>query len=300
MDQQTMDTIAKRWSKPGTKIPRTRFWESQTIKKHIGAKICPEAENKLFWQGEVLKKTGRTFKNALSIGCGNAGPEISLLKSGIVEHFDFFELSPQCIMTAKENSKNSGVKDKCSFHCTDFFESGKNKSGTYDLVYWSGSLHHMFNAKFAVMTSYDILKDDGWFFCYEYVGKSRFQFTPLELAAANGARLSLPQECFNVPGLENYYWKTMQTRPNINDVMQDDPSEAADSENIIPAIRHVFPHAEIVTLGGVIYDLALLDVLTNIPEESPLLQSLLALDDDADSHGLFHYAFTLTPKKKIS
>lgn len=295
MDAETMKKIGECWSARPKRPPRIRWWESPTIRRHISKKVIPGGTEDGYWHVDALKATGRTFPRALSVGCGNAFQEIALLKAGIVERFDLFELAPQMIMEAKEAAKKAGVRERMQFHFEDFFASGKNRPDSYDLVFWSGALHHMFDADTAVTVTREVLKDKGVFYCNEYVGASRFQYPVIEIMIANGVRASLPQDVFRIPGTEQY-WHTGTGRPPLEGMMRTDPSEAADSANILPAVKKHFPQANIIPLGGIVYNLALMDILTNIPEDCGLLNDLLAIDDEANDHGLFHYAFCLTEK----
>ncbi len=72
-------------------------------------------------------------------------------------------------------------------------------------------------------------------------------------------------------------------------------TESADSAAILPALRNLARREDIWLLGGVIYHLALSDVLANFrPEEDDaLLASLLLLDKSLSQQGLNHYAAAL-------
>lgn len=69
-----------------------------------------------------------------------------------------------------------------------------------------------------------------------------------------------------------------------------DPSEAADSDSILPAIREVFANPVIIPTGGLVYLLYLTGILSNIEEESALLKHLLDVDDETIGMGLSLYA----------
>lgn len=290
-----MKRIGERWSARPQLPPRMRWWESRAVRRHISQKVIPGGTESGYWHVEALRATGRTFPRALSVGCGNAFQEIALLQAGVVEHFDLFELAPQMIMDAKAAAVKAGVRERMQFHFGDFFTSGKNRPASYDLVFWSGSLHHMFDADNAVAVTREVLKEKGVFFCNEFVGANHFQYPLIEIMLAQGVRASLPRHIFKIPGTENY-WQTAAGRPPLEAMLRDDPSEAADSENILPAVKKHFPDARIVPLGGIVYNLALMDILTNIPEDCGLLRDLLAIDDEANDHGLFHYAFSMAEK----
>jgi hypothetical protein len=79
----------------------------------------------------------------------------------------------------------------------------------------------------------------------------------------------------------------------LDKLIEGDPTEAADSESIVPALINQFPALDLTLTGGVIYHAALADILHNIDEESPFLAQALALDDKYTSAGLVHYAVAL-------
>lgn len=295
MKKSTQENIEKAWSNVPKRLPRTRWWESLAIKQHIAKKVCSFSPEDGNWGLQKLKETNKCFKSAISVGGGSGGKEMQLLETGIVEHFDLYELSQERIQAGQKIAKSKGLENQITFHYGDFFASPHNKPKNYDLVFWSGSLHHMLNTKYAILTSYDILKDDGYFYCDEYVGKNRFQFSDKEIGIVNSILPRLPASVFQVPNSSRQYRRYTQRTP-LEVMIEADISEAADSENIIPTIEKIFPHANIIHLGGLIYHLALSDILTNIPEKSGLLQNLLNLDDDTIAHNFYHYAFTLTPK----
>jgi hypothetical protein len=77
-----------------------------------------------------------------------------------------------------------------------------------------------------------------------------------------------------------------------------DPSEAADSERILPSVREIFPDASIIETGGVIYHLALNDVFANFDEseDHALLQVALLLDRALTAMGDNHYAVAIATR----
>jgi len=151
----------------------------------------------------------------------------------------------------------------------------------------------MMDTYMAVRKSYEILKPCGVFFCNDFIGKSKFQWSEMELAIVNRIRMSLDEKIFQKNNGEIY--ERLVSRPSI-DVMDKDPSEAADSASIIPAIKEVFSNPIIIQTGGLIYHLCLNGILSNIEEESDLLKHLLDLDDETIRMGLSQYAFALAFK----
>jgi len=66
-------------------------------------------------------------------------------------------------------------------------------------------------------------------------------------------------------------------------LIQRDPSEAADSDRIVNSILRYFPNAEVKDTGGIVYNLALQDMLGNFDEENEydriLLDLLMIIDE---------------------
>ena len=76
------------------------------------------------------------------------------------------------------------------------------------------------------------------------------------------------------------------------------PTECADSDDILPAVRRHFPAAWIKPTGGTIYHAALHNVIANFTDEdTPLLELMLLLDDVCTMAGYTHYAVALAPRE---
>ncbi len=295
LTKEDKENIEKAWTEV-KKHKGTDPGEHPAIQRRICKRICGRDVDDNNFGKAMLLALKRKFNNAISIGCGNAAKEMRMIEAGIVEHFDFFELSKERIEQGITLAKEKGIEEKVRFHHTDFFSSKYNISKSYDLVFWSSALHHMMNTRLAVMTSYDILKDDGYFYMDDYVGKSRFQYSDLELFIVNAVREALPDECFKNPYNKEQDFFRHVRRISLEKIMQMDISEAADSENIIPSIERFFPHAKIIHYGGLIFHLVLRNIIVNIPDNSEILDYLLDLEDDTIKHNFWHYAFCLCPK----
>lgn len=297
-ENETQKKVGKYWDKQTTnqENKRIRWWQSPYIIEHINSRVC----GKRFtgWNAgavEVLntKSNNQVFRNAISIGCGTGAKEMNLIEKGIVEKFVCYELSKERIAIGQELAERKGISEKIIFRLGDFFTSSDNYPETYDLVFWDNSLHHMLDTRYAIKISREILKENGYFFCNDFVGKNRFQWSDVELALVNGVRLSLPDEIY-VSGEKRI--PKFLGRPNLIKMIEEDPSEAADSESIIPAIYDTFDNPFVVNTGGVIYHTCLNNILQNIPERSEMLEYLLRLDDEIAEHGYTQYAFVLAKK----
>jgi SAM-dependent methyltransferase len=266
------------WSKQTIKSQKNkglklRWWQSPFIIRHVNARVSGKKVDGLS-QGLVdkarllLKQTRITLplKKGISVGCGNGLKEIRLIQQKFVDSFDLFELSKVRINAGKQLAQKLGLETNLSFILGNAFEIVEPVE-RYDLVYWNNSLHHMLDVDKALRWSRSILKDGGLFFMDDYVGPSRFQWSDKMLKIATEVRQALNKRFLKHPRVPAMHLPAFVTRPDANKLFEKDPSEAADSERIMSAVRKYFPNAEITITGGVIYHLALSDALNNFDEK---------------------------------
>lgn len=291
---------------------RTRWWQSPFIIRFINEKIAGKPLEG-FSQGLInramqLADDRYPFHRGISVGCGNASKEINLIVQGLVASFTLFDLSQVSIEKGKESARKAGVEDKVNFILGDAFETLIVKEW-FDFVHWNNSLHHMHNVEEAVRWSYSVCKKGGMFFMDDFVGPNRFQWSEKMLAIASMVRSCLPERYLVKPpgSLKEHFKKMMGRkaffarrleRPNIQNMILNDPSEAPDSERIIQSVKKYFPNAEITLTGGVIYHHALNDILQNFDEEKDkwVLDLFMIIDDLCTDLGETHYATALAIK----
>jgi ubiquinone/menaquinone biosynthesis C-methylase UbiE len=297
--------IGQHWdTQSEKKTLRTRWWQSTAIISHINKNVCgrdvPGLSNGLL---ELVRRTyGHRFplNRGISVGSGTGAKEMRLIEQGIVEKMDLYEVSQEMINRGISLAKEQGLSDTVSFIRGDGLQLAARPEA-YDLVYWNSSLHHILDVEQAVAWSYSVLKKGGLFLMDEYVGPSRFQWTDEVLKMATKARRSLPERMLANPASGNRKIPRKVKRPKIKDMIREDPSEAADSSNIIPSVRKHFPQARIIMTGGVIYQLVFKDVLQNINEEDEedrsILEHLLQMDDSCIQRRLTHFAVAIAEKQ---
>lgn len=283
---------------------KLRWWQSQHIIKHINKLVSGTAVNG-FSQGltnKLLKAFGGAIpvKKGISVGCGNGQKEINLIRQGVVEHFDLFELSEARILQGEELARRYNISEKVSFNCGNAFEKIRGKD-LYDFVYWNNSLHHMIDSFQAIKWSQRILKEKGIFCLDDFIGASRFQWSDKQLEIATKVRTVFREtEYLKDPQKSEVFLPIQLKRPNREKMIDVDPSEAADSERILEAVNLYFPDAEIIKTGGVIYHLALSNMINNFEEEGKdklLLDLLMLIDELCIQLDETHYAVVLAFKK---
>ena len=299
-------------------LPRSDWWQNPYIIRHINQRICGSPLNGasagLTIRAREMAGDRLPFTRGISVGSGNAYKEIELICQGVVESFVLFELSDIAIKHGKILAKKRGVEDRIEYFNEDAFEK-INKKECFDFVHWNNSLHHMLDVEKAIEWSYRICEKGGMFYLDDFVGPTRFQWSDRTLQIASAVRKALPEKYFFQPpkgGCFNLYLHTVKrllglkspvhpktlNRPNVNEMIHDDPSEAADSERILESVKRWFPNAEIKLTGGVVYFLALGGILHNFDEskDKRLLDLLLLIDDLCIELGENQYATVLAIK----
>ena len=129
----------------------------------------------------------------------------------------------------------------------------------------------------------------------DYVGPNRMQCSEKMLEIANYARNILPEKFLVNPRNPDKLVSLVCKRPDPERLIKSDPSECADSEKILPQVHKHFPDAVIKLTGGVIYHLALNDIIHNFDEiqDKPMLDLLMMIDKLCIDLSETHYAIAL-------
>lgn len=304
------DHIGDHWSRQArdtaSREKTLRWWRCEHLKLRINERICGRPVPGTI--GGLMELVKDRFGDRLPLGHGvsvggsNGRKEMLLLEAGIVERVTVFELAEAFVEEGRREAAERGLADRLEFVLGDAF--AEPATPRFDLVHWNNALHHMPDTPAAVRWSRDVLRPGGLFLMDDYVGPDRHQWTDTMLAVAAGVRRTLPQRYLRDPHNEGALLPVDLARPMAAMMERIDPSEAADSERILPAVAEVFPGAHVQATGGVVYHLALNDVLANFDESGDndrlLLDMLMLVDDMAVALGETHYAVALAEKSGSS
>ena len=152
----------------------------------------------------------------------------------------------------------------------------------------------------AVAWSKGVLRAGGLFYMDDFVGASRFQWPDPQLEIATRIRQIFENTKHMAdPRAPADSLPARVARPNKDNLVDNDPSEAADSERIVDALYKYFPNVEFRATGGVVYHLALSDMLHNFNEETDkaLIDLLMLIDELCIRLGQTHYGVALAFKE---
>lgn len=277
------------------------WWHNAFVVRCINKRICGKlvdgrSQGLIHW---LVDSFGHLFplERGISVGCGDGSKEALFLQAGIVRTFDLYELSEKSIERGRSLSRRLGLEDRMHFHHGIALEEAR-AADSYDLVAWNDALHHMPSVDEALAWSRMILKNGGIFALDDFVGPTRFQWPDEQLEIAKAIREAIPIKYRALPRLPFEYLPTAVDRPTVKSMIAMDPSEAADSARILPMLAHHFPEVRIRKTGGVVYHLALHEVMHNFhpDQDASLLQLLMLIDELCIEAGNTHYASAIGQK----
>jgi SAM-dependent methyltransferase len=184
----------------------------------------------------------------LSVGCGRGSQEMRWAQ---LCHFDTLlgvDISPVSIDDASREARHKNLS--ClHFECLDVTKMELPKDH-FDVVFAHAALHHFRPIEAVVANIHGCLKSGGIFVIDDYVGPSRFQWTDAQLREINALLSEIPTNYRQLT--PSHIVKIKVHRPGILRMLLVDPSEAADSEKIMPAVRQMFKPVEVALRGGTI------------------------------------------------
>ena len=222
-------------------------------------------------------------RHALEIGCGRGDLAFGLIRDGFCERIDAFDIAEGAIAAAQARAREEGLHT-LRFHLLDGnrWVMARNQ---YDFVYASHALHHIENLEHLFAQVAETLQPGGVLFASDYIGPSRMQYADAQVAAMDAALATLPKakRRDRFGGV-----KTRIERRPVELFLQNDPSEAARSADIIPVMRRFFD-VEVVPMGMSLSFEVLLDIAHNFDpgndRDNALIDRIVRLEGEAERNG---------------
>jgi SAM-dependent methyltransferase len=264
----------------------TRWWESETLRRLVDLTWYNATGGCLTSGDYIRRETGRqTLGTGISIGCGAAEDEINLLQQGILERLILCDVSNEQLNRAEAYARKLGIASG-RLERRGLVDFDKPLGEKVDLVYWRQSLHHMFDVRKTLEWCRDGLTPDGAIYCNDACAPNYMQWGEDVLKWSELYRSTLPRAYLENPHAPGTFFATRPDVPGIDFWMKHDPTECADSGNIIPAIRALAPTGRIAFLGGCIYGFALNDILHNFSDDAAQLENAMRLDKFMSDAGM--------------
>jgi SAM-dependent methyltransferase len=216
---------------------------------------------------------GHHFRRGLGIGAGVATLELNLVQLGAIETVDLYDVSQGSLDVARETARSMNIEDRVRYFCADVTDVAF--TGSYDVVTFISSLHHIENLEATLTQMHSILSPEGVLLANEYVGPDRFGYPDEDLR--------IPRQLFHIldPSLKAPFPE--MPLPKVADVIAADPTEAIHSADTIETLGSVFAHVEVTPLRT---SLAFIlwwglnhDVLYETAQGIDLVRLILELDE---------------------
>ncbi|WP_179467925.1 class I SAM-dependent methyltransferase [Chryseobacterium sp. H1D6B] len=262
-------------------IQSSNFWLIPDVKKRWNTLITGnEATSYEEYITEEYFKDRENLK-ILALGSGVCSHEIRLAELNPHWEIHCFDFSDELLKKAKTISDEKNLKN--IFYAAENILKYPFKPEEYDIVFFHASLHH-FDHIHQFMDDIVIksLKPDGYIIINEFVGNNRLQYSKIQLDYINRSLKEIPKKyrkIFKTNMYKNKYYGSGSLRMIIAD-----PSECADSINILPAIHEKFDTIEEKPFGNNILQSALKDIahhfIDSDPEKKAVIKKVFALEDE--------------------
>ncbi len=221
----------------------------------------------------------RAAPRALSLGCGTGSRELTWAQALPLESLEGIDLSAPRVHAANEAARRAGLAHVLRFTVGDVLTLPG--SARYDLVIAEQSLHHLAPMPRVLARVHDLLVPGGLFVIDEYVGPTRFQWTPAQTTAADELLASWPE------ALREQWFngrvKRHVIRPSKLAMRLRDPSEAIDSAAIVPGLHNTFDVLEERGYRGAVLHLAFENIAHNFhaptTQTAEILEHAFAFED---------------------
>jgi SAM-dependent methyltransferase len=174
------DAAAGYWDREIIEQTHVSWMANPQVRDYINEMISgTPAMWPLDWFESVTK--GRRFRRALSIGCGTGGMERDLVRRGVAATVDAFDGSVHSLYLARTAADAEGMGKAIRYFAADF-NAPKLPRGTYDLVIFHQSLHHVGKLEKLLREVLLSMVPGALLYIDEFVGPSRHTWKESDIA----------------------------------------------------------------------------------------------------------------------
>lgn len=207
--------------------------------------------------------------DALSLGCGEGHFDRTCKEMGFrFRSFTGIDISPAATQKAQELADAIPLSPKTHYFAADLNQYELPRQ-SYDFIFYFHALHHVEALEMTLRSVAAALRPGGLFMVNEFVGPSRFQWTPTQVAMANRLIKMLPEDLrLDLTG-DGRRLKTKSVTPTPEELIAGDPSEAVRSADIDRVLKEHFDIIEEKPWGGTLNYLVFENIAGNFNPKNP-------------------------------
>jgi len=273
--------------------PGAPVWlPSPVFQRHVNRTATGNAEHD--WLSYVRAiHLPPSLGSTLVIGCSTGALERALVRKESVGRITAVDADEAAVERARRQAERAGM-DSISYAVLDPVRDPLPPSA-WDAIIASDVVHHIPNLEGFYLEVHRALAPRGCFVFHEYVGPNRFQYTDERMDLIHRYFRLLPDRWRLDPSTGRCLWR--RERIDAARLAQEDPAEAARSEELLPLARAAFlAEAEYPHGGGLIHPV-LSGLVGNfregLSEDERLLQVLCDAEEDLMKRGLLPSDFVI-------
>jgi ubiquinone/menaquinone biosynthesis C-methylase UbiE len=186
-----LQITAQHWSEQPDWNSGIHWVELPAVQRRLNAKVSGDtATDWIFYTLQHYFPKRLPLERCLSLCCGKGALERRLADLGAFESCDAYDIAPGCIAEAQTHAAQAGYT-RIHYAVADVNTLTLN-SEQYDLILGNASIHHITALEAVFEQAACALKPDGFFVLNDYVGPSRFQFSPRQKEVVRACWTLLP------------------------------------------------------------------------------------------------------------
>ncbi|HXM78953.1 MAG TPA: class I SAM-dependent methyltransferase [Thermoanaerobaculia bacterium] len=229
---------------------------------------------------------------ALVLGCGSGWLERALSQRGRFERIVACDFAPATVERARKEAQRLGLGN-IEYRVLDL--EHEPLDGPYGAIFANDVLHHITDLEGICGRIRAALAPDGRFLFNEYVGPNRFQYTDERMDFVNRYFRLLSDDLRRDPFSGAVLWR--RERLSAEQVIQEDPTEAVRSEDVLPVARASFRVEREYRYGGGLLNPLLYGVVVNFRHDDAdhvsVLETLCGTEERLSGAGEIESDFSI-------
>lgn len=279
-----IETTASHWDTKYAAATQSAWIQNPIVEQTLYQRMTGQRG---FWLDWVFNHVLPPAENLLSVGCGDGSHELLIARRGFAKRVVAFDAAGGAIQRAQETADAEGLEIEFRNSLFEEFVANPGLGGAFDVVLFSGSLHHVTDLEGMLSAVQRVLKPGGKVIVNEYCGPCYQLYPPSQVQTVDRVIASLPEEFRSADRL---------AIPTMSMIMASDPTEGVRSA-LIPLLVPMYFEREYERFvgGGLLHPLfGCLNasrVNDGSPESRILVEMLILLEDELTRAGVLQHDF---------